>query len=464
MDSVTNGVNGLGMAATTNDDYDIVDQPHSKLHKMRIIYVGAGAGGLLAAYKMKMQLQNYEMVCYEKNPSVGGTWYENRYPGCACDVPGHAYTYPFEGNPDWSSFYASSDEIHKYFVGFYEKHGLQSYIKLQHKVVSAAWDEQEAVYRVDVEKADGSMVHDWCHVLVNGTGFLNKWRWPDIPGLHDFGGSLLHSANWDRSVDWAGKKVAVIGTGSSSIQIVPQIQRTAAHLTAFMRSVTWISPPGFSAAIREKHVPESKENQYFYTEADKERFRNDPEGLLMYRRYLEQLFTSRFGMFYKDSDESEKARKLMTAEMNRRIGEGHDELKARLIPSWAPGCRRLTPGDGYLEALVQPNVTTVHQNIKQVTREGLITEDGVLHKVDILVCATGFDVSFIPPYSLQGRDGVQVKDEWKDNPNVYLSIAAPKFPNYFTMCGSRGSVGQGCVLPAVCAFWFYFTFANGSQA
>lgn len=253
---------------------------------------------------------------------------------------------------------------------------------------------------------DGHKVHDWAHVIINAGGFLNDWKWPKIEGLHEFEGELLHTANWDTSTDWKDKTVAVIGTGSSAIQAVPRIQKTAKHLTTFMRSVTWISPPIGGAALE---VEQNKENtqandaqreqeskpmeQYFYSEEDKRKFREDPESLLKYRKDLETSVNNLFDLYVSGSETSKSMETAMRAEMNRRIGPGHMDLKKKLIPEWSPGCRRITPGDGYLEALVQPNVTTVHEEIKEVVPKGLVDAKGELHEVDILVCATGFNIA-----------------------------------------------------------------------
>ena len=261
---------------------------------------------------------------------------------------------------------------------------------------------------------------------------------PNIEGVHDFKGTLLHSASWDPNVDWTGKRVAVIGTGSSSIQMVPQIQKTAAHLTCFMRSVTWISPPVGGAVLeqdRKKANDEQAENvphgQHFYSEEEKEIFRNDPEYHLEYRRNLEGNVNKLFDMFISGSKESKAAQVSMKDEMLKRIGPGNEELKRRLVPSWAPGCRRITPGDGYLEALVKPNVHTVHHEIQRIVPEGIIDSSGQLHEVDILACATGFNLAFIPRFEVRGVNGVKMSDEWATEPRVYLSVTAPKFPNYF---------------------------------
>ncbi|KAK6380739.1 hypothetical protein LTS17_004939 [Exophiala oligosperma] len=433
---------------------------HSDPKDLRVICVGAGAAGLLVAYKMKKSFSKYQLAIYDKNPSVGGTWYENRYPGCACDVPAHAYTFSFEPNPNWSSFYAYSPEIKKYFEDFADKHSLRPWIQLNTRVLSATWVEEKGIYSVELER-DGQRFIDWCHILINGTGFLNSWKWPNIPGLHDFKGQLLHSANWDSSVDWKDKKVAVIGTGSSAIQMVPQIQKTARHLVSFMRSVTWISPPVGAAALEQEKNKSIQHNragesvantdpvgQYYYTEEEKQRFKNDPDYHLHYRRKLESSVNNLFDMFIADSDTSRQTQEQLRTEMERRIGPGHDELKKRLIPSWPPGCRRITPGDGYLEALVQPNVTTCHEEIVKIVPEGLVDGSGELHEVDIIACATGFNLAFAPPFEVRGVDGVSMRDEFDPEPQVYLSMAVPKFPNYFVVNGVRGNWAAGTALPS----------------
>lgn len=181
--------------------------------------------------------------------------------------PAHIYTYSFEPNPNWSSFYAYSQEIKQYFEDFATKYDLRDVIHLGTKVVSARWIEKKGIYEITVEKA-GKLTIDWCHILINGTGILNKWKWPSILGLHNFGGKLLHSANWDDAVQLEGKTVAIIGTGSSSIQIVPQIQPKVKQLVAFMRSVTWISPAWGKDTLEEtrahSQVPsDSPQGQYF---------------------------------------------------------------------------------------------------------------------------------------------------------------------------------------------------------
>ncbi|KAL3442014.1 hypothetical protein BJX65DRAFT_321727 [Aspergillus insuetus] len=424
--------------------YEVLEKPHSYPRPMRIICVGAGAGGLLLAYKCRKNLKNIDVVCYEKNSEVGGTWFENRYPGCACDVPVHNYAFSFEPNPNFSALYASSAELKEYFQGFAKKYELMPMMELNCTVKSAVWDDDNGIYNVKIER-DGKVFDDWCNFLINGTGCLNDWKWPKIPGLHDFAGKLVHSAAWDDSIDVEGQTVGLIGTGSSAIQILPQIQKKAKHVESFMRSPTWIASPGFNMdeTIDPKDAPGQ---QHYYTEEEKKRFRDDPEYFLKFRKDMEVEFNLGFDMFIEGTEMSMTAQESLTKEMKRRIGPGHEELKKRLIPTFPPGCRRMTPGDGYLESLVQPNVTTVFSEIAKVVPEGIIDENDLLHSLDILICATGFNLSFAPRFDLLGENGVTMEDEWELEPQCYLALTAPKFPNYFIINGPRGNWGIGSAL------------------
>ncbi|OAL33748.1 hypothetical protein AYO20_06924 [Fonsecaea nubica] len=438
-----------------DEEWQLLDQWHGKKSKLRVVHIGAGVAGILMAYKMRKMMTDYELVCYDKNPEIGGTWYENRYPGCACDVPAHGYTYPFDGYADWSSFYASGPEILQYLKQFAAKHELGDFFKLNSKVIEATWDDEQGIYKVKIEQ-NGGIIEDYCHILVNGGGFLNNWKWPNIAGLFDFKGQLVHSASWDPTIDYAGKKVAILGTGSSAIQIVPHVQKAAQHLVAFMRSNTWISPP-FGATVlgqRENDSNAAPEDfpagpQHKFTAEEKERFRKDPEYHLRYRRLLESSFNAGFDMFLPDTEYAKVVKENMKAEMLRRLGPGHEELKEKLIPSWPPGCRRITPGEGYLEALVQPNVETVHQEIAKVVPEGVLGADGTLYPVDIIICATGFNIAFSPSFQVRGVGGVVMEEEFTPDPKVYMGFTAPKFPNFFTINGPRANWANGCYFPSV---------------
>lgn len=265
-------------------------------------------------------------------------------------------------------------------------------------------------------------------------GILNNWKWPDIDGLHDFGGPLIHSASWNHDVDFEGKTVGVIGTGSTSVQIVPQLQQTCKNVQVYMRSPTWISPP-FGAGALQNDLQKGAEvdpghRQYKFTEEDKKRFKEDPNYHLDFRKRIEAEINGLFGMYQQGSELSNMFRDIITAEMNRRMGPGHEELKKFIIPKFSPGCRRISPGDGYLEALVQPNVEPVFSGIDKVTKDGILTKDGKEHKMDILVCATGFKVAFKPAFKVINGAGKSIDEDWGDGVNLYFGVSAPRYLSF----------------------------------
>lgn len=212
-------------AARESDNYHISEHPLGDARHFKLICVGAGATGLNLAYRTRKHLRNVELTVYEKNPSIGGTWFENNYPGVACDIPSHIYQFLWALNPDWSDFYADGQEIFQYFINTAKKFDLEQHIRSNHLVTHAQWDDAKSIWKVRVlDHTTGEEIEDWCHFLVNGAGFLNHWQWPAIPGIETFRGTLLHSAQWDQQAQLSGKRLAVIGNGSSGIQLVTALQ------------------------------------------------------------------------------------------------------------------------------------------------------------------------------------------------------------------------------------------------
>lgn len=334
-------------------------------------------------------------------------------------------------------------------MNFYKKHGLEPFVVLNTAVVGATWDQLSGKWEVELQRKDGTTITDTCNVLINGSGVLTKWKWPAIQGLHEFKGVLAHSANWPQDLDWKDKRVAVIGTGSSSIQMVPRLAETATSVTVFMRNCTYIAPQ-FGSNISNKEADADAKDpaaagKHQYTEKEKQKFRDDPEYHLEYVTKVEKAIVGGWDMFYRGSELNRAAKDFMQQSMNERLGNRED-LKRHFIPNWSPGCRRLTPGEGYLEALIRPNVNCVFEEISEVTSTGIRSADGTLHELDILACATGFYVQYQPHFKITGIEGQVMQDQ--KEPNVYASIAAPGFPNYFVVNGPRGNWGQGCALPS----------------
>lgn len=399
---------------------------------------------------------SWELVVFEKNNDVGGTWLENTYPGVACDTPSSLYTYSWDQSYEWSHYYAYGPEIRQYFEGFADKNDCRKFIQFETKLIEARWDEEQSHWKVLVEnQATKERRHDWCHVLVNAAGILNTWQWPSIEGLHDFAGPKMHSAKWDSSVDYKGKTVGVIGNGSTGIQLIPALQKDVGHMTVFMRSPTWVAPPfgknALEQDIRKGREVEQGKSQHAFTAEEKAKFKDDPEYYLSFRKRLEAEFNSIIQAYIRGTPLAASLLEVITQEMVQRIGEGPEsqKLKELLIPKWSPGCRRISPGDGFLEALIAPNVLPVFGPIKKVTAEGLVTENGDIHKFDILICATGFKPAFRPAFPLYNAQGKSLDEDWGEGVNLYLGATSPRFPNYFTIAGPGSTWSAGSLLPSI---------------
>ncbi|KIW83605.1 hypothetical protein Z517_02851 [Fonsecaea pedrosoi CBS 271.37] len=416
----------------------VVGLPDAPIHAERhikVICIGAGASGLLFAYKLQRSFYNFDLTIYEKNEDIAGTWYENRYPGCACDIPAHTYVWSFEPKTDWSSVYAGSSEIYQYFDNFSRKYDLRKYCKMQHQVIGATWDDDRGVYIVKVKDlASGKETIDYCNILVNAGGILNAWRYPAIPGLNKYKGTLLHTAAWDNSVDLSGKVVGLIGNGSSGIQVLPTIQPHVDKVITFIREPTYVSPvQGLS--------------QHVYTADEKKQFTEQEGTLTKYRKQIERDTNKLFNLFIKDTPSQKENRAYITGLMKEKIANPY--LEERLIPEWSLGCRRLTPGIGYLESLSKPNVEVVYGEITEITEKGCICDNGQEYPVDVLICATGFDTSFRPRFPVIGPNKKNLQDVWGKQPHSYLGLAAAEFPNYLVFLGPNCPIGNGPVLIAI---------------
>ncbi|VTT55935.1 unnamed protein product [Fusarium fujikuroi] len=420
----------------------LLDEPAYKPRNIRIVCVGAGFSGLMLAYEAKYNesLQGFiDLTIYDKNHDVGGTWLVNRYPGVACDVPAHIYTFPFEPNPDWSSFYASGPEIWAYIKRTSDKYGLAENVRFQSKVTDAMWNEVTGKWNLKLFQ-DGEEKEDECDVLIDGSGFLNNWHWPDIPGLHDFKGHIVHTADWDPSINVAGKKVAVIGNGSSGVQVLPHLQKTAAQLTTYVRTPTWIFANYASELTKDG-------TNFAFTEEEKKKFRENTASLWKFRKEIENSQDNFWNVFFKDTAAQKAALENAYNRMRERLGNDK-ELCEKLIPDYEYGCRRPTPGDGYLEALRQDNTRVTFDPIVQITESGIQTTQDYTD-FDIIVCATGFDASFRRSWTVQGRNGYQLHEAWGESPEAYFGVAAANMPNYFIFIGPNSPVGHGSLLDSV---------------
>lgn len=420
--------------------YAILEKPHGIPLPRRVIVIGAGATGICLA-KFSESLANLDLQIYEKNEEVAGTWWENKYPGCGCDIPAHIYQFNWARNPNWSHYYCGAAEILDYFKGIVDTHGLRKYIQLRHKVVHANWNAEIAKWEVQVQGPDGELFQDECDFLVNASGLLNNWKWPDIKGLHSFQGTLLHSAAYDQSTILDDKKVAVLGAGSSGVQIVANIQPLVKHLYTWVRSPIWLSA-GFASKFA---GPDGR--NFEYGQEIKKAFAADSVKHLRYIKMIEAELGLRFYYNFINTKDAQMAKDFSRQEMEKKL-QSRPDLIERIIPTaYGPGCRRPTPGNGYLEALLESNVTTYTSELREITPKGFIDHNGEEHEVDIIICATGFDTSYVPKFPILAN-GKDLRKEWRDDPVSYLSVMIPDFPNYFVSLGPY-SATNGSLLPPI---------------
>ncbi|EXJ78174.1 hypothetical protein A1O3_09335 [Capronia epimyces CBS 606.96] len=415
---------------------------------VKVICIGAGFSGLCASIQFPRKIKNLTLQIYEKNADIGGTWYENRYPGVACDLPSVSYQFTFENYTQWPEFYSAGQDIQSYIKRVAEKYGTHRYLKLRHEVVGAAWQDSEAKWSVQVKDlASGTTFTDSCDFLVVSTGILNAWQWPDIPGLMDFQGKLMHTANYDTSYDLKDKDVALIGAGSTGIQVLPTIQPLVKRLDHYMRSKTWIAPGGFAGAEALKRNPNGGNSRY--TEQELAEFQKDPKKFEAYREYVEHLLNTVHTVAFSNSEASLQSTAIFSESMKQKLAKKPAVFDS-LIPDFPPVCRRLTPGGGYLEAVCEDNVDFISTAIKRVHADGIETVDGRFRKVDAIITATGFDTTYSPRFPVTGANGVSLQKIWDDRfPEAYVSIFPEQMPNYFIFLGPNGTPPTGSAIVAI---------------
>ncbi|KAF5385429.1 hypothetical protein D9757_005446 [Collybiopsis confluens] len=392
-----NDIQAMPWPSTNDRGYCIPDQCFGTVQQaIKVIAIGAGISGISLAHDVQEYGELIELTIYEMGPSCGGTWFWNQYPGLACDVPSVNYQMSWSPNPDWSEYYSTATEILRYYKGLVEKFDLAKYIRLSHEVIKAQWLESAHKWEITVRAPDGSQFKDECNVFINAGGVLNDWRWPDIEGLHDFRGVLCHTARWPEDFDYRDKRVAVIGSGSSGIQVLATIQPNVKQLYHWIRSPTWITP-GFAHQFA---GPGGK--NFAYSEEQKRLYAEDPKHALKYRKMIESELNQRFRFIIQGTPEQKSALEFATKDMRQRL-RGDQRLIDAIIPTgFTVGCRRPTPGNGYLEALLEPNVQVFTKMFQKITQKGFTDHQGKEYEVDAIICAT-IDGKNIPIYHWQSR-------------------------------------------------------------
>ncbi|KAI1114209.1 flavin-binding monooxygenase [Nemania sp. NC0429] len=425
----------------TSAPFSIKDEPLDGHRRMKVRVIGAGYCGIYLGIRIPQRLRNVDLEIYDKNEGVGGTWWVNTYPGVACDVPAHVYQYTFNPNPDWSSFYAPGREICAYLRDTAERFGAMRFIKLSHEVMSCKWDDEIKRWILDIRRADtGEIFQDDADVLIGARGNLSNPSWPDIPGLEDFTGEVMHSAIWNRDYNFKDKRIGIIGNGSSAIQIVPNLQKVdGAQLSCFVRSKTWILNP-FGDAIMEELGLDPKKLDF--SPEQRQILAQDPDNFFNFRKTIAWDGNTKHEFTLRGSQMQRAAVAHLHEAMQQRLAV-KPEIAEFLIPSFSIGCRRATPGPGYLEALCQSNVDFITDGIGAVTPSGVKLESGREVALDVLVCATGFQTSKAPPFPIIGRGDLTLASRFTPFPEAYLSVAVDSFPNYFMMLGPNSAIGAG---------------------
>ncbi|MBI5512244.1 MAG: NAD(P)/FAD-dependent oxidoreductase [Deltaproteobacteria bacterium] len=389
-----------------------------------VVIIGAGFSGIGMALRLQ-QRGMHDFVMLEQADRCGGTWRDNQYPGAACDVESHLYSFSHSPNPEWSREFATQPEILAYLEGLVERHGLGRHLRLGQRVTRCAWDEAGA--RWTVHTAAGLVVTG--KVLVAGYGPLNRPQPPEVPGLERFEGALFHTARWRHDVPLEGRSVGVVGTGASAIQVVPAIAPIVGRLQVFQRTAPWIVPKldGEVSARRK---------QWYRRVPALQRLRR----LRIY--WMRELFAT--GMVLEP-----RAMELLgrLALRNLRARVRDPALRARMTPDYTMGCKRILPTNDYLPAFRRSNVELVTEPITEVTARGVRTRDGVERPLDVLVLATGFEASEAAvPFELLGRDGRELNAVWASGAEAYLGSAVAGFPNFFLVVGPNTGLGHGSMV------------------
>ena len=399
-----------------------------------VAIIGGGMSGLLAG--IRMQELGVEYTIFEKNADVGGTWYENRYPGCRVDSPNHVYSYSFKPN-DWPQHFSDQRTLLGYFQETADEFGLRDHIRFETEVRSLRFDTDASTWQVEVDGPNGveTVVSN---AIIAATGQLNRPKMPDIEGIDDFQGDWFHSAEWDHSVSMAGKRVGIIGTGASAFQFTPEVVKEAADVTVFMRTPPWVATnPIYHEYITDEthwllnHVP------YYHAWFRFNMFWTSGEGLLSFARCDDSWNDN----IQSVSPANQKLREILTKGIETHL-EGRPDLIEKLTPWYPPAAKRMLIDNGhYYRALKQDHVRVVQDPIERVNDSGVLTSSGEQFEFDVIIYGTGFSASKILfPMRIYGRDGKELRESWDQDPRAYLGVTMPNYPNFFCLYGPNTNI------------------------
>ncbi|GAA2683962.1 NAD(P)/FAD-dependent oxidoreductase [Streptomyces lunalinharesii] len=390
---------------------------------VRVAVIGSGFGGLGAAVRLR-RAGITDFVVLERADSVGGAWRDNTYPGCACDVPSHLYSFSFAPNPAWPRNFSGQRHIRAYLERVADTFGLRPHLRFNAEVRQLTWNGEKAWW--EVETAQGSFTAD---VVVSAAGPLADPQIPDVPGLADFPGKVFHSARWDHDYDLRGKRVAMIGTGASAIQIVPAIQPEVGKLTVFQRTPPWVIPRA------DRRI--STVERWLHTKV--------PATRQLRRQLLWTIRELQVSAFTKRPDELGLVETLAKAHMRRAIKD--PALQARLTPDYRIGCKRILLSNTWYPALARPNVDVVSSGLREIRGNVLVAADGTEVEADAIVFGTGFHVTDMPiAQRVTGIGGTTLAEEWKDGMEGLRGASATGFPNFLTIIGPNTGLGNSSMI------------------
>ncbi|KAI9694950.1 MAG: hypothetical protein M1822_000567 [Bathelium mastoideum] len=431
----TNGAPSYTVSETTLEDPGV--------RPLKVIGIGTGVSGIMMAYKIQKECTNVDLSIYERNADVGGTWLVNKYPMCGCDVPAHAYSFNFALNPDWPRYSSFREDVWTYLNRICKVFDLKKYMTFNTEVTRCKWDDASGKWHVTIKETgpDGetkisTQIGD---ILLHATGVLSNTKWPGIKGVEKFKGKLIHTSKWPdnyQKEEWAKDRIAVLGGGASSIQTVPGLQPYAKGLEVFIRNPVWFST-----------MLENDGWYKEYSEEQRQEWKSNPKALVDYVKSLERELDFAIPMMTVNSEAQKKAKEGFKQMMRQHIKD--DRLFNGFIPEYGVGCRRMTPGGPYMKAVQEPNVHVNFTGAAELTEHGVIGEDGIERPVDAVVCATGFDTSFRPPFPVIGKDGIDLSEQWKDIPDAYFGLAAPNMPNWFTFMGPAFPCHNGSIMGSI---------------
>ncbi|OBB44047.1 NAD(P)/FAD-dependent oxidoreductase [Mycobacterium sp. 852002-51961_SCH5331710] len=384
--------------------------------------IGAGPGGLaLGIFLRKAGFRDFTI--FDREDGVGGTWRINTYPGLACDVKSHLYSYSFDLNPDWSRLWSGQKEILEYFERCARRYELAPHLRLNTEITSARWSGED--WRLTTATGE-QFTFD---VVVSAVGLFTRPVMPDLVQEEPFTGAVMHTARWDHSVDLTGKRVAVLGTGSTAAQLVPEVAKVADRVYSVQRSPTWILPK-----------PDRP-----YTERERWMFRYVPLAKRIYRTRLWLRSESNISVIENGSDKTQEFTDIALKVLEAAVPD--EELRRRLTPDHPLGCKRLVFATDYLQTLTQPHVEVVASPARSLRARSLITEDGTELDVDVVLCATGYAAAdYLGQINVVGEDGVSLRETWSDGAYAYLGMVVPRFPNFFMLYGPNTNVGSNSVI------------------